>query len=233
MPPRSRAPRSQAEHAAIGLAILAAHVALILLLCLPRRTREPETAAESVVTLYFAAPLYGSVRRSGRPGASPHSSSRAAAPRASRHRGRKSRRAALLARHPASQAPPVRSGEQAKRPAARIDWNAQVEHTVKQELAREEIARERASALTRHSGVSAAISAALRPPPPKAPEFGWSPPRVRVVNGIGIFVQLNDHCAVIISVMLMGGCAFGKIEPRGDLFAHMHDVKDPEDPRLP
>ncbi len=241
--------RRKAMRAAIGLAVLAAHFALILVLSHSRSTREPETAADTAVAVYLVAavpvPVHQSAQLLGRTKASAHATSthaagREAAARAVKTRGSRheNRRAAVLARRqpPRTQTArtqTARADEQPERLAGPTDWNSQVEQAAKQEVAREESARQRASALSRPSGVSAAISAALLPPPPKVPEFGWAPPRVKVVNGVGIFVRLNDHCAVLISGMVMPICTFGKIPVHGDLFAHMNDARNPLHPGLP
>ncbi len=244
--------RPKAIRAAIGVAVLAAHFGLILLLFYPRSSREPETVTDTAVAIYLVAavPVHRSAQLLGRTkvsaraasvhAASAHAARREAAAGAVKTRGSRheNRRAAVLARRqpPRTQTArtqTARADEQPERLAGPTDWNSQVEQAAKQEVAREESARQRASALSRPSGVSAAISAALLPPPPKVPEFGWAPPRVKVVNGVGIFVRLNDHCAVLISGMVMPICTFGKIPVHGDLFAHMNDARNPLHPGLP
>ncbi len=239
--------RPKAIRAAIGVAVLAAHFGLILLLFYPRSSREPETVTDTAVAIYLVAavPVHRSAQLLGRTkvsaraasvhAASAHAARREAAAGAVKTRGsrQEDRRAAVLARRQPPRMQRARADEQPERPAGPTGWNSQVEQAAKQEVAREESARQRASALSQPSAVSAAISAALRPPPPKAPEFGWAPPRVKVVNGVGIFVRLNDHCAVLISGMVMPICTLGKIPVRGDLFAHMNDARNPLHPGLP
>lgn len=218
----------KAARVAIGLLVVAVHVGLVLLLCIPPTVQDRATDAENAVPVYISLSARDSARHQiGGEEAEARPPGRLRAGGASRVRNH---RRPLLAPRSAARVPPR---EQAKPPPAPIDWNAEAAQAAKQELAAEEAAQRRADALTRRDAVSAVISASLRPAPPAAPPFPWAPPRVQVVYGLGVMVRLNDHCVVIISVMVMVGCTIGKIEPRGDLFAHMHDVRDPEDLALP
>lgn len=235
--------RSKAMRAAIGLAVLAAHLALLLYFRSPSRNRERETVAETAVALYWVAPIHEPRRPLTRSGANGRSSTAPEGSSASERRAppartsrRRTPRAAVLARHSTSRVPPVHAVERQGHPAAPIDWNLEAEDAAKQEIAREGGARQRASGLTHRSGVSAAISEALRPPPPPPPKFGWgSDRRVEVINGVGILVRLSKHCTLLIAgLMLLPGCTLGKLPPaRGDLFAHMHDPTDPDGTALP
>ncbi len=217
--------------AAIGLLILAAHAGAVLLLCIPHRARDRAAVAENAVPVYItlsARDLARDLARhevgGERVEARPSSLLRSGASRIRHHR------APFLTPRLAA---PSRALEPARHPLALIDWDAEAAQAAQREVAAEEAAQRRAAALTRRDAVSAAISASLRPPPPASPPFPWAPPRVQV-QGLGVVVRLNDHCIVIISVMVvLGGCAIGKIEPRGDLFAHMHDARDPTDSALP
>ncbi len=235
--------RSKAMRAAIGLAVLAAHLALLLYFRSPSRNRERETVAETAVALYWVASMREPRRPLAGSGANGRSSAALEGPSASERRAspaRTSRRrtpqSAVLARRRTSRAPTVHAVERQGRPAAPVDWNLEAEDAAKQEIAREEDARQRASGLTHRGGVSAAISEALRPPPPPPPKFGWgSARRVEVINGVGILVRLSKHCTLLIAgMMLLPGCTLGKLPPaRGDLFAHMHDPVDPDPQALP
>lgn len=223
-------PRPKATRAAIGLLVVAAHGVLILLFCIPHRARDQAAVPENAFTVYFVSSARAPARQGGRAQveASPSSRVSAIAPRV------RSRREPTLAARPRERSAPrsaapgsARSHETAPSRHAPIDWEREGDQAAQRELAAEDAARRRASMPTHLDGVSAGIVSALRPPPPLPPKFAWAPPRVEVVNGMGILVRLNDHCIVVITVMLLGGCTFGKIEPRGDLFAHMHDDRTP------
>lgn len=229
----------KAARAAIGLLILAAHLGAVLLLGTAHRARDRATVADNAVPVYITLSPRDSAPDSApdsaqdsrrqdvgreRAEARPSTRLRAGASRMRHHR------APLLA---SRSAPPSRAREPARHPPAPIDWDAQAAQAAQREVAAEDAAQRRTAALTRRDAVSAAISASLLPPPPASPPFPWAPPRVQV-QGLGVVVRLNDHCIVIISVMLViGGCTIGKIEPRGDLFAHVHDPRDPMDSALP
>jgi hypothetical protein len=73
------------------------------------------------------------------------------------------------------------------------------------------------------------------PPPASAPkQFGWDSSRTKrweqAPEG-GTVVRLNDHCQIIFNPLPIGGCALGKIEPRGDLFEGMREHLDSSDAR--
>jgi hypothetical protein len=61
--------------------------------------------------------------------------------------------------------------------------------------------------------------------PPKAPEFGWAPPKAGVGDGLIAYVHVTQRC--IVGVGLAGpvwGCALGKLpEANGRLFDGMAD----------
>jgi hypothetical protein len=69
--------------------------------------------------------------------------------------------------------------------------------------------------------------------PSKAkPEFGWDRSRVHRVESIesgGFVVRLSDRCVVVITLLAMPACQFGKKPARGDLFEHMDDAPTPGD----
>ncbi len=229
--------RSKAVRAAIGLFVLAVHVAVIVALCIPHRSRDQVTAPEGTVSVYVVVSAAEPVRSGGHGqasarspihmaiGAERHSHPRA--PALTRRSARPDRS------HEAAAHPPAPTAH----PAVPTDWAVQGEQAAKQEVGREEAARQRASGLTHRSGVSAAITSALRPPPPPPPEFGWAQyriHRIEVIKGLGIVIHLSERCSLLIAgLMLLPGCTLNKIEARGDLFAHMHDPTDPDPKALP
>lgn len=222
--------RPKAKRAAIGLLVLAAHITLLLLLCVPHRAREQAEAPDNAITVYFVPPARELARQGGRERAEASPSRRVSAS-ASRLR---SRREPVLAARPRerSAAPPAAPGstplhEPARERHAPIDWERERDQAAQRELAVEDAARDRASMPTHLDGISSEIVSALRPPPPPPPKFDWAPPRVVVRYGTGIFVRLNDHCTLVITVMVLVGCTLDKIPVRGDLFAHMYDDQTP------
>jgi hypothetical protein len=65
-------------------------------------------------------------------------------------------------------------------------------------------------------------------PAPAAREpFAWDYAHTHRLESLpdgGLLVNLSDRCSIVIKFpMLLGGCRIGKIESRGDLFAHMYD----------
>jgi hypothetical protein len=64
---------------------------------------------------------------------------------------------------------------------------------------------------------------------PQQKQFGWSHSRVHriePIEGGGTLFWINDRCALVMTVMLMPVCKFGKIEARGDLFEDMNNDSD-------
>jgi hypothetical protein len=64
-------------------------------------------------------------------------------------------------------------------------------------------------------------------PPTKAHEksFGWDKNhtrRVEVIAGVGVRIRLNDHCDLVVSLIVMAGCSLGTVPARGDLFDGMN-----------
>jgi hypothetical protein len=72
-----------------------------------------------------------------------------------------------------------------------------------------------------------ALSVGAVPAPAARHQFEWDHARTNRLEqlpGGGLLVNLNDRCAIVFEFpMLLGGCKLGKIDARGDLFAHMHD----------
>jgi hypothetical protein len=107
------------------------------------------------------------------------------------------------------------------------DDNARVPPTIDWRREAERAARERA--LAEESGhESKDGSGPVKP----QPEFGWSHSRVHRIEpmeGGGVIVWISDKCFVVIGVIAMPMCQFGKKPARGDLFEHMDDPPTPGD----
>ena len=63
---------------------------------------------------------------------------------------------------------------------------------------------------------------------PAAPQFRWDYARTHRIesSALGLNINLNDRCSLLISVYLMaimGGCKIGELPVHGDLFMHMKD----------
>jgi hypothetical protein len=65
------------------------------------------------------------------------------------------------------------------------------------------------------------------PAPAARQQFGWDYAHTHRLESLpegGLLVNLSDQCSIVVKFpMILGGCRIGKIEGRGDLFAHMHD----------
>ncbi len=70
-----------------------------------------------------------------------------------------------------------------------------------------------------------------------APEFGWDyahTHRVQVLPAGGVLIMLNDHCALVIYVILpLAGCNIGRIPANGQLFENMRDPRNARTGGLP
>jgi len=67
---------------------------------------------------------------------------------------------------------------------------------------------------------------------PTTPGFAWSKAhteRVSRIEGGGTMIRLSERCAIVIVLIPIPACAFGKIKPRSDLFEHMDDPPTPGD----
>jgi hypothetical protein len=67
---------------------------------------------------------------------------------------------------------------------------------------------------------------------PTTPDFAWSKAhteRVSALEGGGTMIRLGERCAIVIVLVPIPACAFGKIKPRSDLFEHMDDPPTPGD----
>lgn len=100
-----------------------------------------------------------------------------------------------------------------------VDWDKEAAVAAGHQIGDEERAR-----LAR----SAPAPDRYRPePPPAAPPFGWdyaATHRIAALAGGGLVINVSDRCAItIVFPAVLGGCRIGKIEARGDLFAHMYD----------
>ena len=221
---------------AITVLIVVSHALLFRLLSGSSRAPS-EPPAHDVVTAYLVLPASETVRAIARVRSTPRITSGASgasgkvpALRAHSRSPRPTERgaAAALAARPTMRQPagaaPVR--------AASIDWEKEGERAAQHELAAEERSRQLASALNSRTG-----AAPSSPNPPRRAEFGWAHSRIHRIEqrrGVGILVWLNDRCALLITGMaIVGGCALGRIEPRGDLFAHLKEPSGSTAPALP
>ena len=100
------------------------------------------------------------------------------------------------------------------------DWRAEAERGVArygEQLAEED---RLATSIGRHEPPREPLVA------PTTPDFAWSKAhteRVSAIEGGGMMIRLNERCAIVIVLVPMPACAFGKIKPRSDLFEHMND----------
>jgi hypothetical protein len=119
----------------------------------------------------------------------------------------------------AASTPPRPSSPDSAAPAA-VDWAKEAGVAEEHQIENEEAARHTWSALAPDR---------YRPErsPPAAPPFGWdyaATHRIQSNPGGGLVINISDRCAIaIILPVVLGGCKIGRIEARGDLFAHMHD----------
>jgi hypothetical protein len=70
---------------------------------------------------------------------------------------------------------------------------------------------------------------------PEARQFRWDYARTHRLesSALGLNINLNDRCSVLISlylVAIMGGCKIGELPVHGDLFTHMGDDPDSSAP---
>jgi hypothetical protein len=73
----------------------------------------------------------------------------------------------------------------------------------------------------------------LSPPPKSPPQFGWDRSvvnRIEPLEGGGTYVHLNQRCGIVLSGFIFPVCTLGKIRARGDLFEHMDDPIDLDEP---
>ena len=78
----------------------------------------------------------------------------------------------------------------------------------------------------RQAGALSAMIKPLQGPRKPGPAFHWDPNphyRWQPAAGGGFIMPINDHCAVVVLIMVWFGCAVGELPPaRGDLFENMH-----------
>ena len=109
--------------------------------------------------------------------------------------------------------------------APATDWSSEAHDAAARETEQEERTRRQSAAFgPRHSDAFASRK--------HQPEFHWDYARTHRIEplkgGIGVAVNLNDHCALILFGLIpMAGCTVGKIPVRGDLFDHMRDLPEP------
>jgi hypothetical protein len=116
---------------------------------------------------------------------------------------------------------PAASPESSSAPIA-IDWAKEAENVATRRIEADEEVALKASALSRRRGQIDNLAAAPR----RTSEFGWDHARthrVEPIPGGGMLVNLNDRCAIVVTIMLMPVCRVGTLKSRGDLFQHMDD----------
>jgi hypothetical protein len=59
------------------------------------------------------------------------------------------------------------------------------------------------------------------------PGIPWKYRRIEVAEGGFPIIHINDHCVAIPLLVMMVFCKIGHIEPKGDLFDHMQDPRNP------
>jgi hypothetical protein len=62
---------------------------------------------------------------------------------------------------------------------------------------------------------------------PAPPGIAWTYRHVEITQSGFPIIHINDHCVAIPFLMMMVFCKIGRIEPNGDLFAHMRDRNNP------
>lgn len=101
-----------------------------------------------------------------------------------------------------------------------IDWEHETELAVQNALAKSEKERNyRDLAALSPEQLKWVRENQLVPAPPGIP---WTYRRVDVSQGGFPIIHINDHCVLIPLMMMMVFCKIGHIEPKGDLFQHMH-----------
>ena len=101
-----------------------------------------------------------------------------------------------------------------------IDWAEEAARAVARRIDEDEEAARRAGAF------SAPKSSRDAPQfgGPAKPAFHWGTPRVELIPAGAIF-HLNDHCVLVVSILIIPACQLGEIKARGDLLEHMNDLK--------
>jgi hypothetical protein len=154
------------------------------------------------------------------------------APEATRRPRRSPTRAAthpeLSTQTPSDSTAITASEVEARHPPA-IDWAEEAKLAASRQI--DSLARSR----NRGAGIAAPGINLEAPPRPK-PEFGWSHAQTHRIEPLpegGTLIWINERCALVLNGGLLPVCKLGKIEARGDLFEHMHDVPDPGDWKQP
>lgn len=105
-------------------------------------------------------------------------------------------------------------------PPAMIDWEHETQLAVQDALANAEKERNyRDLAALSPEQLKWIRENQFVPAPPGIP---WTYRRVDVSQGGFPIIHINDHCVLIPLMMMMVFCKIGHIEPKGDLFQHMH-----------
>ena len=108
------------------------------------------------------------------------------------------------------------------------DWARAAQVAIDEQLKSDERARRKDEVFSRRDRGGAGQSDQSVP----KPQFGWArwhTERVQTLEQGGILIHLNERCVLVISVLAMPMCGLGKIQARGDLFDHMNDPPEPGD----
>jgi hypothetical protein len=111
---------------------------------------------------------------------------------------------AATSQRPLAPAPPVGSRGESTAPIA-IDWAKEAQRVA----------------------ADPGLNVGATPAPATRQQFGWDyahTHRLALLPEGGLIANLSDRCSIVFKFpLLLGGCKIGKIEARGDLFAHMHE----------
>ena len=112
-------------------------------------------------------------------------------------------------------------------PPVGIDWQHELELEARNGVTDQE--REKS-----YRDLSASLTSAQRDwlkrnhMQPATPGITWKSPRIEVLPDGMPIVHINDHCVIMpLFLMPMILCSIGHIEPKGDLFNHMRDPRQP------
>lgn len=220
---------------AVFVAVVLAHVILILLLSWPSRQPTPQSVHEETITPIFLPPLAPqpfAPLAAGSPWQAPLLYRSTVGSSGSRHlppriledslalHGRRSPESRQQGQMLSEQQLPAEQAH-AQRGIVTPDWRAQAELTAEssaqQIVAAEDAAERRAKALTSRFKP-------LPPPRVPGPQFGWdyAPTHRIVMNGGGFVYTINDHCQLVFLVVVFVGCTVGTLPVNGELFKDMH-----------
>lgn len=131
-----------------------------------------------------------------------------------RHRGERAER--VPRQPPAATRPAIG-------PPRAIDWLAAASESAARIVQEDADARRRARAF----GVPQTdLGRRMFAKPERAPPFAWAATaqRIEPLEGGGMLLRLSDRCSIALTPLPFPVCSLGKIEARGDLFEHMHEI---------